>query len=71
LLAQRREGFFAKLTRRRLEDGVICSLFARQQATKAFLDTHDAKPRPFIWSADPTAVVAVAKRRRQVLEKIH
>jgi len=65
------EGFFAKLTRRRLEHGVFHSLVDLQQAINTFVDTHNENPKPFIWKADPKAIIAAAKRGHQMLETIH
>ncbi len=65
------EGFFAKLTRRRLKHGVFHSLVDLQQAINAFIQTHNAKPKPFVWKAEPKRIIAAAKRGHQVLETIH
>ena len=65
------EGFFAKLTQRRLKHGVFHSLVDLQQAINAFIQTHNAKPKPLVWKADPKAIIAAAKRDHQVLETIH
>ena len=64
------EGFFAKLTRRRLKHGVFHSLVDLQQAINTFIETHNATPKPFVWKADPKAIIAAAKRGHQVLETI-
>ena len=65
------EGFFAKLSRRRLKHGVFHSLVDLQQAINTFIDRHNAQPKPFVWKADPKAIIAAAKRGHQVLETIH
>jgi transposase len=65
------EGFFAKLTRRRLKRGVFHSLVALQQAINRFIDHHNQQPRPFTWKADPKEIIAAAKRGYQTLETIH
>ena len=65
------EGFFAKLTRRRLKCGVFPSLVALQEAINRFIEHHNQAPRPFIWKADPKAIIAAAKRGHQTLETIH
>jgi hypothetical protein len=56
------EGFFAKLTRRRLKRGVFPSLVALQEAINLFIEHHNQAPRPFTWKADPKAIIAAAKR---------
>jgi transposase len=65
------EAFFAKLTRRRLEHGVFHSLVDLQQAIKTFIERHNTEPKPFVWKADPKAIIAAAKPAHQVLETIH
>lgn len=56
------EGFFAKLTRRRLKHGVFHSVVDLQAAINRFVKEHNQKPKPFIWKADPDDIVAAVKR---------
>lgn len=66
------EGFFAKLTRRRLKNGVFYSLVNLQTAINRFIkeyNQNDAKP--FIWKADPDKIIAARNRGFQTLESIH
>ena len=65
------EGFFAKLTRRRLRRGVFHSLVDLQAAIKRFLADHNRTPKPFVWTADPDRIIAAANRGYQVLDSIH
>jgi transposase len=65
------ETFFAKLTKRRLQRGVFPSLVALQAAINRFVDTHNRDPKPFVWKADPNAIIAAAKRGYQALDSIH
>jgi len=65
------EGFFAKLTRRKLQRGVFHSVVALQTAIKEFVEQNNQSPRPFVWCADPKEIIAAAKRGHQVLETIH
>jgi transposase len=65
------EGFFAKLTRRKLQRGVFHSVVALQTAIKEFVEQNNQSPRPFVWRADPKDIIAAAKRGHQVLETIH
>jgi transposase len=65
------EGFFAKLTNRRLKRGVFCSIVDLQAAINRFLaDTND-NPRPFTWTADPDRIIAAVRRGHQALDSIH
>lgn len=65
------EGFFAKLTRRRLKRGVFRSLSDLQAAINRFLAETNVDPKPFRWTADPNKVLAAVKRGKQALESIH
>jgi transposase len=56
------ETFFAKLTRRRLRRGSFPSLVALQEAINRFVEEHNRDPRPFVWTADPDAVVEKVRR---------
>ena len=62
------EGFFAKLTRRRLKNGVLRSVVDLQTAIDRFIDEHNQSPRPFIWRADPDVMIAARNRGFQALE---
>ena len=48
------EGFFAKLTKRRLKRGVFLSVVDLQAAINRFIAEHNAEPKAFTWTADPT-----------------
>ena len=65
------EGFFAKLTRRRLKRGVFRSIGELKAAIDRFLAETNADPKPFVWTADPAKVLAAVKRGKQALESIH
>jgi transposase len=65
------ETFFAKLTKQRLQRGVFPSLVALQTAINRFVETHNHAPKPFVWKADPNAIIAAAKRGYQALDSIH
>ena len=65
------EGFFANLSRRRLKRGVFCSLVELQTAINRFIAEHNEKPKPFVWRADPDAIIAARARGFQALESIH
>ena len=44
------EGFFAKLTKKRLKRGVFRSLRELKDAIHRFLDNTNANPKPFTWT---------------------
>jgi transposase len=66
------EGFFAKLTRRRLKHGVFHSVVDLQAAINRFIAEHNQNhAKPFTWRADPEKIIAARKRGFQTLESIH
>jgi transposase len=65
------EGFFAKLSKRRLKRGVFRSLVDLQTAINRFLAETNHDPKPFTWTADPDQIIAAVRRGYQVLDSIH
>src|SRR5450432_4076837 len=65
------EGFFAKLSRRRLKRGVFLSVVDLQAAINRFVIEHNAEPKPFTWTADPDKIIQAVRRGHQVLDSIH
>ena len=65
------EGFFAKLTKRRLKRGVFCSIVDLQAAINRFLRETNDDRKPFVWTADPEKIIASVKCGYQALESIH
>jgi transposase len=65
------EGFFAKLSRRRLKRGVFLSLADLQATINRFVTETNGDPKPFAWTADPNKIIAAVRRGHQVLDSIH
>jgi transposase len=65
------EGFFAKLTKRRLRRGVFKSIVDLQTAINRFLAGTNDAPRPFTWTANPNDIIAAVRRGHQALDSIH
>ena len=65
------EGFFAKLTRRRLKRGVFKSIVDLQTAVNRFITEANTQSKPFVWTKHPDTILAAVKRGRQTLEPIH
>jgi transposase len=65
------EGFFAKLTRRRLKRGVFRSVTDLQAAINRFVAETNNDPKPFTWTANPNKIIAAVRRGHQVLDSIH
>ena len=51
------EGFFAKLTKHRLKRGVFKGIADLQTAINRYLVETNDNPKPFIWTADPDAII--------------
>jgi transposase len=65
------EGFFAKLTRQRLKRGVFTGIVDLQVAINRYLAETNDNPKPFVWTADPDAIIEKVRRGKQTLESIH
>ncbi len=65
------EGFFAKLTTRRLQRGTFRSVADLKAAIDRFLAEANSDPKPFLWTADPKRVLAAIKRGKQAVESVH
>jgi transposase len=65
------EGFFAKLTKRRLKRGVFVPVVDLQAAINRFVVEHDIKPKSFTWTADPDKIIRAVRRGHQVLDFHH
>src|SRR5437867_7231516 len=65
------EGFFAKLTNRRLKRGVFRSVADLEDAINHFVAETNADPKPFVWTAHPNRILAAVKRGKEKLESIH
>ena len=65
------EGFFAKLTSRRLERAVFRSLADLKIAIDRPLAETNANPKPFVWTAKPKRILAAVKRGKEKLAFIH
>ena len=65
------EGFFAKLTNRRLKRGVFASIVELQATINRYLAETNRQPKPFVWTTDPDQIIAAVRRGHQTLELIH
>ena len=66
------EGFYAKLTRRRLKGASFSSVGACEAAIERFIAEHnDREAKPFKWTADPSRIIAARKRGFQVINSYH
>jgi transposase len=65
------EGFFAKLSKRRLKRGIFRSVVDLQATINRFLAETNRHPKPFTWTAAPDKIIAAVKRGHQVLDSLH
>ena len=61
------EGFFAKLTQKRLRRGVFKSVGDLKKAITDFIDAHNKDPKPFIWTATAEKIIEKVGRARIAL----
>ena len=62
------ERFFAEITRKRIRRGVFQSVPDLETAIRDYLDTHNADPKPFVWTK--TANDILAKTARAALDAV-
>ncbi len=65
------EGYFAKLTKRRLKRGVFHSVADLQAAINRFIAETNQNPKPFVWTKDPDKISAAVRRGHQALDSFH
>ena len=65
------ESFFSVLTRRRLKRGVFHSIVDLQAAINRYIEEHNNKPKPFVWTKDANAILNRVARLNQALESLH
>lgn len=65
------EGFFAKLTKRRLRRGVFKLIVDLQTAINRFLAEANDAPRLFTRTANRDDIIAAVRRGHQTLDSIH
>jgi transposase len=62
------ERFFAEITRKRIRRGVFTSVAELEAAIHDYLDTHNADPKPFVWTKSADVILAKTDRARAALE---
>jgi transposase len=56
------EGFFAKLSKRRLKGGVFRSVVDLQATINRFVAETNNDPKPFTWTTNPDKIIAAVRR---------
>jgi transposase len=64
------ERFFRDLSEQRLRRGVFRSVPELIQAVEDYLARHNEDPRPFIWTATATDILAKVQRAQKKLDKV-
>jgi transposase len=64
------ERFFGLITEDRIRRGVFKSVAELQAAIEQYLETHNADPRPFVWTASAITILEKVSRGRQTLESV-
>jgi len=65
------ERFFRDITENRLKRGVFRSVEELTKAIEDYIEHHNEKPKPFIWTATATDILEKVKRGRMKLNKLH
>ena len=63
------ERFFRDITDKRIRRGVFTSVAELEAAINEYIAVHNAKPKPFIWTAQASDILAKVTRARAVLNK--
>ena len=56
------EGYFAKLSRRRLRRGVFKSVTDLEDAIRRYIREHNRSSKPFVWTKPAHTILAKLKR---------
>jgi transposase len=65
------ERFFGLITEDAIRRGVFKSVADLEAAIQAYLEHHNAEPRPFIWTAPAAQILEKVARGRRALESLH
>ena len=65
------ERFFRDLTEKRIRRGVFRDVEELIMAIGDYVDPHNKAPKPFIWTAKASDILAKVKRARRVVDNLH
>ena len=65
------ERFFGLITEDAIRRGVFRSVADLEAAIEAYLEHHNADPKPFIWTAPAPEILEKVNRGRRALESLH
>ena len=63
------ERFFRDITDKRIRRGAFASVAEPEAAINEYLSVHNAKPKPFIWTAKASDILAKVTRAHATLNK--
>ena len=64
------ERFFRDISEQCIRRGVFKSVADLEQAVKSYVDQHNQNPKPFIWTAKASHILAKVNRARHNLDKL-
>ena len=65
------ERFFAEITQKRIRRGIFKSVAELEHAITHYLDNHNARPKPFVWTKSAAQILEKLARAKQALESVH
>jgi transposase len=65
------ERWFREITDKRIRRGVFTSVDSLVAAIIAYLETNNANPKPFVWTASVETILSKVKKANEVLETLH
>ncbi len=65
------ERFFAEITRKRIRRGAFNSVDELKQAIMEYLASHNADPKPFVWTKSAGEILEKVARAKQALKSQH
>jgi transposase len=65
------ERFFASITQDQIRRGVFKSVQELESVIMAYLDQHNANPKPFSWTKSAGEILEKVARAKQALESVH
>src|SRR5437773_3198612 len=65
------ERFFAEITRKRIRRGAFKSVAELKNAIMEYLESHNADPKPIIWTKSAGQILEKVARAKQALESQH
>ena len=63
------ERWFRDLTDKNLRRGIFASVPALTASIQAYIEAHNADPRPYVWTATAESILAKVERARAALNQ--